>query len=79
MARTRRKDCLKRFAVEETLAGFQNVIVGEFTADFVQELHAMMKERTAYDNLSAKRSRWEVSLHRVWLRGRRHEAHIPTT
>jgi hypothetical protein len=31
-----------------------SVIAGKFAADFIEELHAMMKERTAYDNLSTK-------------------------
>ena len=56
------KTALQRFAVDETLAGFQNVIAGKFTADFVEKLHAMMKEHAAYDNLPAKQSRWEISL-----------------
>ena len=48
------KTALQRFAVEKTLAGFQNVIARKFTADFIEKFHAMMKERTAYDNLPAK-------------------------
>jgi hypothetical protein len=55
------KTALKRFAGEETLARFQNVIAGKFTANFTEKLHAMMKEYTAYDSLPAKLSRWEVS------------------
>ena len=57
------KTTLQRFAVYETLTRFQNVIAGEFATDFIEKLHAMMKERTAYDNLPAKQSRWEISLH----------------
>src|ERR1700675_4716225 len=45
------KTALQRFAVEQTLARFQNVIAGKFAADFVEKLHAMMKEHAAYDNL----------------------------
>src|SRR5438874_8562166 len=57
------KTALQRFAVEETLTGFQNVIAGKFAADFVEKLHAMMKEHAAYDNWPVKQSRWEISLH----------------
>ncbi len=57
------KTALQRFAVDETFAGFQNVIAGKFAADFVKKLHAMMKEHAAYDNLPATQSRWEISLH----------------
>ena len=57
------KTALQRFAVEQTLARFQNIIAGKFAADFVQKLHAMMKEHAPYDNLPAKQSRWEISLH----------------
>jgi hypothetical protein len=49
-----------------------SVIAGKFAADFTEELHAMMKEYAAYDNSSAKQSRWEVSLHNArdlsWMR-----------
>ena len=31
-----------------------SVIAGKFAADFSEELHAMMKEYAAYDNLPAK-------------------------
>ena len=31
-----------------------SVIAGKFAADFTEELHAIMRERTAYDNLSTK-------------------------
>src|SRR5438552_14517666 len=48
------KTALQRFAVEQTLTRFQHVIAGEFTADFTEEFHAMMKEHSAYDNLLAK-------------------------
>src|SRR5260370_4593165 len=48
------KAALKRFAVKETLSRFENVIAGKFAADFTEKLHAMMKERTAYDNLPVK-------------------------
>jgi len=57
------KTALQRFAVDQALARFQNVIAGKFAADFVEKLHAMMKEHAAYDNLPAKQSRWEISLH----------------
>ena len=57
------KTALQRFAVDEALTRFQNIIAGKFSADFVEELHAMMKEHAAYDNLPAKQSRWEISLH----------------
>src|SRR5438094_5642348 len=50
------KTALQRFPVEETHTGFQNVIAGEFAADLVEKLHAMMKEHPAYDNLPAKQS-----------------------
>ena len=53
---------LQRFAVEQTLTRFQNVVAGEFTADFAKKLHAMMKEHPAYDNLPPKQLRWEISL-----------------
>jgi hypothetical protein len=36
------------------------VIAGKFAVDFTEELHAMMKEYGAYDNLPAKQSRWEI-------------------
>src|SRR6266404_2641402 len=66
------KTALQRFPVEETLTRFQNVITGKFTADFTEKLHAMMKEHPAYDNLLAKQSRWEISLHNApdlsWMR-----------
>ena len=51
---------LQRFAITETLSRFQDVVAGKFAADFTEELHAMMKERTAYDNLPAKQLRPEV-------------------
>ena len=51
------KAALQRFAVEQTLTRFQNVIAGEFTADFAKKLHAMMKEHAAYGNLPPKQSR----------------------
>ena len=54
---------LQRSAVEQTLTRFQNVVAGKFTADFTEKLHAMMKGHSAYDNLPAKQSRWEISLH----------------
>ena len=57
------KTALQRFPVDEALAGFQNVIAGKFAADFVQELHAVTKEDAAYDNLPAKQSGREISLH----------------
>jgi|SRR6266536_974825 len=51
------KTALQRFPIEETLTRFQNVIAGEFTADFAKKLHAMMKEHSPYDNCLAKQSR----------------------
>jgi hypothetical protein len=39
-----------------------SVIAGKFAADFTEELHAMMKEYAAHDNLPAKQSRWDISL-----------------
>ena len=49
-----------------------SVIAGEFAADFTEKLHAMMKESAAHDNLPAKQSRWEISLHNArdlsWMR-----------
>jgi hypothetical protein len=51
------KTALQRFPIEETLTRFQNIITGEFTADFAKKLHAMMKEHPAYDNLPPKQSR----------------------
>jgi hypothetical protein len=51
------KTSRKRFAVEKTLAGFQNVTARKFTADIIEKFHAMMKERTAYDSLPAKQPR----------------------
>jgi len=33
-----------------------SVIAGKFAADFSEDLHAMMKEYAAYDNLPAKQS-----------------------
>src|SRR6266550_4530264 len=56
------KTALQRFPVEETHTGFQNVIAGEFAADLVEKLHAMMKEHPAYDNLPAKQSPWDIGL-----------------
>src|SRR3954469_13543973 len=47
------KAALQRFPIEETLTRFENIITGEFTADFAKKLHAMMKEHSAYDNLLA--------------------------
>jgi hypothetical protein len=52
------KATLQRFAVSETLSRFQNVIAGKFATDFIEKLHAMMKEEAAYDNLTAKQSGW---------------------
>ena len=40
------KTALQRFAVEETLTGFQNVIAGKFAADFVEKLHAVWAGQT---------------------------------
>ena len=57
------KAALQRFPIEETLTRFQDVVAGKFAADFIEELHAMMTECAAYDNLPAKQSRWEISLH----------------
>jgi hypothetical protein len=48
---------LQRPPVEKTLTRFQDVVAGKLTADFTEELHAMMKEHLAYDNLLAKQSR----------------------
>jgi hypothetical protein len=49
-----------------------SVIAGKFAADSTEELHAMMKEYAAYDNLPAKQSRWAISLHNAgdlsWMR-----------
>src|SRR5580704_13235182 len=56
------KTALQRFAVEQTLTRFQNVVAGKFAANFIEELHAMMKECATYDNMPAKQSRWEISL-----------------
>jgi hypothetical protein len=39
---------LKRFAIEETLTRFQNVIAGKFAADFVEELHAIDRKDSVY-------------------------------
>src|SRR5207248_2479365 len=39
-----------------------NVIAGEFAADLVEKLHAMMKGHPAYDNLPAKQSPWDIGL-----------------
>ena len=55
------KTALKRFAVEETLAGCQNVIAVKFRADFAPKLHTMVKENAAYDNLPVKQSPWDIS------------------
>ena len=41
------KAALQRFAIEETLTRFHNVVAGKFAADFVEELHAMIKERNS--------------------------------
>src|SRR5438270_3662184 len=57
------KTALQRFAVEQALARFKNVIAGKLAADFVEKLHAMTNELAAYDNLPAKQSCWEVSVH----------------
>jgi hypothetical protein len=48
------KAALQRFAVFETLSRFQDVVAGKFATDSIEKLHAMMKERTAYDNLPVK-------------------------
>ncbi len=40
------KTALQRFAVEETLARFQNVIAGKFTADVFENLHAVWAGHT---------------------------------
>jgi len=49
-----------------------SVIAGKFAADFTEELPAMMKEYAPDDNLPAKQSRWEISLHNArnlsWMR-----------
>ena len=47
---------LQRFAIEDALPGFEQVVAGKFAADFTEKLHAMMKERLAYDNLPPKQS-----------------------
>jgi hypothetical protein len=47
---------LQRSAVEQPLTRFQNVVAGKFAADFTEKLHSMMKEHSAYDNLSPKQS-----------------------
>jgi len=57
------KTALQRFTVEEALSRFQKVIAGKFAADFVEKLHAMTNELAAYDNLPAKQSCWDVSVH----------------
>ena len=57
------KAALQRFAIEKTLTRLQNVIAGKFAADFVEKFHTIMKEHAVYDNLPAKQSRWEISLH----------------
>jgi hypothetical protein len=44
MPRTGRKDCSEAFAVEQTLAGFQNVTARKFAADSTEDFHAMMRE-----------------------------------
>jgi len=43
------------------------VVTGKFATDFVEELHAMMKEPAA---LPAKQSRWEISSSRLASRQR---------
>jgi len=47
-------------------------MAGKFAADFTEELHAMMKEYSAHDNVPAKQSRWEISLDNArdlsWMR-----------
>ena len=48
------KAALQRSAVTETLSRFQDVVAGKFATDSIEKLHAMMKERTAYDNLPVK-------------------------
>ncbi|HEY2625374.1 MAG TPA: hypothetical protein VGI41_01345, partial [Candidatus Udaeobacter sp.] len=57
------KAALQRFAVDEALTRFQNVISGKFTADFIEKLHATTKEHGVYDNLLARQSASEISLH----------------
>jgi hypothetical protein len=59
------KAALQRLAITETLSRFQDVVAGKFAADFTEELHAMMKERTAYDNLPAKQLCPQVLQHRT--------------
>ena len=36
------KTALQRFAIEQTLARFQNIVAGKFTADVFQNLHAAL-------------------------------------
>ena len=55
------KAALQRFAVDEPFTRFQNVVAGEFAADFIEKLHAM-KEYAPYDNLLVKQSTWEVGV-----------------
>ena len=50
------KTALQRFAVDEALARFQNVIAGKFAADFTEKLHVLMNEHSAYDSLPVKQA-----------------------
>src|SRR5215813_15400537 len=44
---------LQRLSVFETLSRFQDVVAGEFAADFVQQLHAVERYEVVYGLLSA--------------------------
>ena len=50
------KAALQRSAVFETLSRFQDVVAGEFAADFVEKLHVMVNEGSAYDSSPAKQA-----------------------
>jgi hypothetical protein len=51
------KAALQRFAIEEALTRFQNVIPGKFTADVFENLHAIKPSQTPQcsDNLSRRK------------------------
>src|SRR5205814_10615474 len=57
------KPALQRWTFENARTKFQTGIAGKFAADYVEKIHAMMKEHAAYDNWPVQQSRWEISLH----------------
>ena len=43
------KAALERLAVENALTGFEQVIAGEFAADFIEQVHGIRGEERLYE------------------------------